>query len=537
MSSEYYNGNVAIKNCGVPVEFTEEQLDEYIKCKQDPIYFITTYLKTVSLDDGLVDFKLYPYQIKFIEAIHNNRRVISMQPRQSGKTQVVAAYILWYTLFNDVKNVAILANKGATAREILSRYKLMYEFVPMYMQQGVKTWNKGSIELENNSCVFTGATNAAGIRSKSVNFLYMDEVAIIPNTVFDEFYASSWPTLSSGESTKIVMTSTPLGYNHYWRLWSEAENGTNGFVPIRVTWQEHPKRDQKWADDQLVALGSMLKFNQEVECAFRGSSDTLIDAGIISRLFGKPPIFSKDGLDIYEKPIKANKEQKVKDHAYVMVVDTGKGLGGDYSAFSLIDISEVPYKLVGKYRNNKIAPMLFPSVIHKVATDYNMAYVLFEINASEQVPHIMYYELEYENVLFVTRGKKGQEVSAGFAGTTLHMGVNTDKKTKRIGCNNIKSIVEEGKLHIFDTDVIAEMSTFIQIKDSYGADDGYHDDLMMTLVLFGWLTTQSYFRDLGDIDLRKAMYQSRMDAIEEEQLPTGWFSNGIETPEAEVFNF
>ena len=534
--SEFYNGNLSIKNCGVPVRFTAEQLDEYLKCKQDPIYFITTYLKTVSLDDGLVDFKLYPYQVKFIEAIHNNRRVISMQPRQSGKTQVVAAYVLWYTLFNDVKNVAILANKGATAREILSRYKLMYEFVPMYMQQGVKTWNKGSIELENNSAVFTGATNAAGIRSKSVNFLYMDEVAIIPNTVFDEFYASSWPTLSSGETTKIVMTSTPLGYNHFWKFWSEAETGANGFVPIRVTWQEHPKRDQKWADAQMSSLGK-LKYTQEVDCAFLGSSDTLIDAGIISRLFGKPPIFQKDGLDIYEKPIKGSKELKTKDHSYVMVVDTGKGLGGDYSAFSLIDITEVPYKLVGKYRNNKIAPMLFPTVIHKVATDYNMAYVLFEINASEQVPHIMYYELEYENILFVSRGKKGQEVSAGFGGSTLQMGVSTDKKTKRIGCNNIKSIIEEGKLHIFDTDVIAEMSTFIQIKDSYAADDGYHDDLMMTLVLFGWLTTQAYFRDLGDVDLRKAMYQSRMDAIEEEQLPMGWFSNGIETPEVEVLNF
>lgn len=533
--SEFYNGNIAIKNCGVNVEFTTEQLDEYIKCKQDPIYFITTYLKTISLDEGLVNFNLYPYQNKFINAIHNERRVISMQPRQSGKTQVVAAYILWYTLFNDVKTVAILANKGATSREILSRYKLMYECVPMFMQQGVKTWNKGSIELENKSTVFTGATNSAGIRSKSVNLLYMDEVAIIPNTVYDDFYVSSWPTLSSGETTKIIMTSTPLGYNHFWKLWSEAEAGTNGFVPIRVTWQEHPKRNQKWADDQLSSLGS-LKYNQEVECAFLGSSDTLIDSGIISSLFTKTPIYSKDGLDIFEQPLKTN-DTIPKDHSYVMVVDTGKGLGGDYSAFSLIDITEIPYKLVGKYRNNKIAPMLFPSVIHKVASEYNTAYVLFEINASEQVPYIMYYELEYENILFVTRGKKGQELSSGFAGASLHLGINTDKKTKRIGCNNIKSIIEEGKLHVFDADVISEMSTFIQVRDSYAADDGYHDDLMMTLVLFGWLTTQVYFRDLINIDLRKAMYQSRLEAIEEEQLPVGWFSNGIESPETEVLNF
>jgi len=536
MSNIFYNGNVALKSIGVAVDYTEEELDEYIKCKQDPVYFIKNYCKIISVDHGIVPFNLYPYQERFILAIHNNRRVISMQPRQQGKTQTVAAYILWYTAFNSAKSVAILANKGAVSREILDRYKSMYEMLPMFLQQGVKVWNKGSIELENMSKVFTGATNSSGLRSKSCNFLYMDEVAIVPNTVFEEFFTSTYPVLSSGETTKIVMTSTPLGYNHFWKFWMEAVAKTNGFVPIIVTYDEHPNRDEAWAADQLMVLGK-LRYTQEVECAFLGSSSTLIDSGTIAKLFGQPMIYTKDGLDIYEAPLKGNKELGIKENCYVIVVDPAKGVGGDYSAFSIIDVTALPYKLVGKYRSNKIAPLLFPSVVHKAAVDYNNAYVLFEINASEQVPHIMYHELDYENMLFVSRGKKGQEVTAGFGGGAIQLGVNTDKKTKRIGCNNIKAIVEEGKLHIFDNDMIAEMSTFIQVKDSYAADDGYHDDLMMTLVLFGWLTTQAYFKDLVDTDLRKIMYQSRIDAIDAEQLPLGGFSDGTAETEAEVFNF
>lgn len=533
--NNWYNGNTAIKSVGVPIEYNEQQLDEYIKCKQDPVYFICTYCKVISLDRGLVPFKLYEYQIRFINAIHNNRRVIAKIFRQGGKTQTVAAYILWYTLFNDTKNVAILANKGATAREILSRYQLMYEQIPLFLQQGVKVWNKGNIELENLSTVYTGATTSSGLRSKSVNLLYIDEMAIIPNTMFEEFFTSSWPTLSSGVTTKMVMTSTPLGYNAFWKFWSEAVNGINGFVPFEAKWQENPDRDQAWADDQLKVLGKV-KFAQEVLTQFLGSSFTLIDADVMSKLHALPIIFSKEGLDIYEKPIRCI--PPAKDHAYTMVVDTASGVGGDYSVFVIIDITNIPYKVVGKYRNNKISPLLFPSVIHKVATEYNNAYVLFEINATQQVPHILYYELEYENVLFVTRsGKHGQEVTFGFGGVSQVLGICTDKKTKRIGCNNIKSIIEEGKLLIHDADIISEISTFIQHKDSYAADDGYHDDLMMTLVIFGWLTTQTYFKDLMDVDMRKSIYQSRIDAIEEEQLPIGWFSNGIEELETPLLNF
>ena len=547
MASIYYNGLIGLKNAGVPTEYTEEQMSEYIKCVQDPIYFINNYCMIVSLDKGIVPFKLYDYQVKFVRAMHDNRKVISMQPRQQGKTQTVAAYILWCTLFsrNDVGepkpvSVAILANKGAASREILDRYRFMYHGLPMWMQSGVLTWNKGDIALENKSKVFTGATSADGIRGKSVNILYVDEVAIVPNTVAEAFFTSTYPTISSGESTKIILTSTPLGYNHFWKFWNEAVNGTNGFTPVQIHYHEHPGRGEKWAAEQKAMLGE-LKFNQEVMCNFLGSSSTLIDPDTIGRMSAKPKIYSKDGLDLYQPPIKrdpAAADKNNTDHSYVIVVDTSKGLGGDYSAFVIIDVTTVPYQLVGKYRNNKIMPMLYPSIIHKTATEYNNAYVLFELNASEQVPHIMYYEMEYENIFFVNRAKNGQVISGGFGGASqTQLGVITDKKTKRIGCSNIKAIIEEKKLDIFDVDTISELSTFIQVKDSYAADDGYHDDIAMCLVLFGWLSTQPYFKDLINVDMRTLMYKNRMDAIDAEVLPLGQFWTGREEETAEVFNF
>lgn len=528
--SIFYNANPNLKSIGIPLEFTPEQLDEYIKCKKDPVYFIKTHIKIISLDRGLIPFELFDYQIRFIESMHEHRRVLGMFPRQHGKTTTVAAYLVWYLIFNDSKTVAILANKAAAAREIMSRLQLMYENLPKWMQQGVSEWNKGSISLENNSKAFTAATSSSGIRGKSVNFLYVDEAAIIPNTVAEQFFTATYPTISAGETTKIVLTSTPLGLNHFWKFWSEAESGINGFVPIRVEYTEHPDHGDKWAAEQKQLLGE-LKYRQEVLMNFLGSASTLIDADAIQRMPVIKPIYSMDGLDVFDKPVKGE-----KPHTYAVVADTAKGVGGDYSALVVIDVSQVPYKLVAKYRNNKIPPMLYPNVIHRIATEYNDAYVLIEINSSEQVAHIFYNEMEYENILFVTRSSKGQIISGGFGSGTTQLGVVTDKKVKRIGCSMFKTLVEESKLLITDADVISEISTFIQKRDSYAADDGYHDDLVMPLVLFGWLTTSPYFKDLCDVNLREIMFKQRVQNIESEMIPLGFFTDGTEV-EQEMFNF
>lgn len=532
MNNNGYNGNASLKRTGIELPYTEKEVLELAKCVEDPIYFIDNYCYIVTLDHGIQPFKLYDCQKEKLETIHNNRKVIVMEGRQQGKTSVAAAYILWYTLFQDSKTVAILANKASTAREIMSRYQLMFEHLPSWMQQGVKTWNKGDIELENGSVVFTAATTAAGIRGKSVNLLYIDEAAIIPNTIADQFFTAVYPVISAGQTTKILITSTPLGYNHFWKFWNDAVNKVNDFVPMFIPYSRIPGRDEAWALEQRRQLGE-LKYNQEVLCKFLGSSLTLIDSSTIEYMSTCPTVYSKDGLDLYEYPIKAERddEEKLvrKPHSYVIVADTAKGVGGDYSAFVIIDITDVPYKLVGKYRDNKIAPMLYPTVIHKVARDFNDAYVLIETNSSEQVAHIMHNELEYGNIVFVNRStKSGQVVSGGFGGGKVQLGVNTDKRVKRIGCFTFKSLLEEKKLLIFDPDVISEISTFIQVRDSYQADEGYHDDLVMPLVLFSWLTTNPYFKEMSDVNIREAMYQERIKQIEEEVVPFGFIMSGNE---------
>lgn len=524
--AEIYNANSNLKAAGVDVQFTPDNVKEYMKCAADPIYFIENYCYIVTLDHGLQLFKLYECQKKKIDIIHNNRRVILMEGRQQGKTTTSAAYILWYTLFQSNKNVGVLANKATAAREVLDRYQTMYELLPQWMQQGVTTWNKGDIELENGSKVFTAATGKSGIRGKSVNLLYVDEAAIIPNNVAEEFFTSVYPTISAGQTTKILLSSTPLGYNHFWKFWNDAENGRNGFINLFIPYWEIPGRDQAWANEQKAMLGEV-KFNQEVLCTFLGSSLTLINADTIAQMSVANRVYEKDGLDIYVEP--------QVSHTYCLVADMAKGVGGDYSAFQVIDITETPYRVVAKYRNNEISPLLYPNIIYKVGKDYNQAWVLMEINVSEQVPHILYSEMEYENILFVTRHTLGQTVSGGFGGGKTQLGVMTDKKIKRIGCHNFKAMVEEKKLLIQDADTISEISTFIETKGSYAADEGYHDDLVMPLVLFGWLTTNAYFKDLNNVNLREVMYKKQMQAIEEELTPFGFYDDG--GPEKAPLNF
>ena len=513
-----YHGNPNLKSIGHQHQFTQEEIQEILTCQRDPVYFIENYCHIVSLDKGLVKFKLYDCQKKKVEVILNNRKVVLMEGRQQGKTITAAACILWYTLFQESKTVAILANKGSAAREVLDRYQIMYEHLPIWMQQGVRTWNKGNVELENGSKVFTAATTASGIRGKSVNWLYIDEAAIIPNNVAEEFFASVYPTISAGTTTKILLTSTPLGYNHFWKFWNEAEKGKNGFVSHFIPYWEIPGRDEVWAEEQLRTLGEV-KFNQEVLCEFLGSSNTLINGRTLAQMSSMDPFYYNDmGLMLYEEP------QVGKN--YVITVDVSRGVGGDYSAFTIVDVTDMPYKLVGKFKNNTIAPMLFPEVIHKTAKDYNNAMVLVETNdIGGQIADILYAELEYENILSTIKENNQTYISPGFSKSTT-LGVRTTKTVKRQGCFAIKSLLEEKKLNIFDADTIHEFSTFVEKSGSYVADEGYHDDLVMTLVLFGWLTTNQYFKELTDVNVRERIYKQQMLQIEDELTPFGFIDNG-----------
>ena len=505
-----YHGNPNLKPLAYQHDFSKEEIAEYIKCREDPVYFIENYVKIITLDKGLQPFKLYPCQKEKVKCIMDNRRVVLMEGRQQGKTVTSAACILHYTIFQEDKTVAIMANKSSAAREVLNRYQIMYENLPIWMQQGVKTWNKGDVELENNSKVLTAATTAAAIRGKSVNWLYIDEAAIIPNNIADEFFTSVYPTISAGETTKILLTSTPLGYNHFWKFWNESVKGVNGFENMFIPYYEIPGRDEKWLEEQKQLLGQV-KFNQEVMCEFLGSTNTLINSNTIGALSTIDPEFQNANLDIYESP--------KENHYYAMAVDTARGIGGDYSAFVVIDITEMPYKVVAKYRDNEIAPMLFPDVIGKVGRDYNDAFVLIEVNdIGQQVVEILHQEIEYENILSTVTEKNRQFVSPGF-GKSTKLGVNTSKQVKRRGCFTFKSLLEEQKLLVFDEHIIHEISTFIEKGNTYQADEGYHDDLVMCMVLFGWLSSQQFFKDMTDINTREGLYKQQSANIEHNLTP------------------
>jgi len=514
-----YHGNPNLKSIGYKHDWTKEQVSEYKKCMDDPIYFIENYCKIVTLDTGLQPFKLYECQKEKVDFIMNNRRCILMEGRQQGKTVTSAACILHYTIFQDSKTVAIMANKSNAAREVLARYQIMYENLPIWMQQGVKTWNKGDVDLENGSRVFTAATTSSGIRGKSVNWLYIDEAAIIPNNVADQFFTSVYPTISAGETTKILLTSTPLGYNHFWKFWNDAEEGRNGFKNMFIHYSEIPGRDEAWAEQQLQLLGE-LKYNQEVLCEFLGSSNTLINGKTLATLSSKPTIYEKDGLDVYEEP--------QKDKYYVLTADVSRGIGGDFSAFTVIDVTAMPYRLVAKYKHNKISPLLYPNIISKVATDYNNAFVLVEANdIGQQVLDILHQENEYENIFTTVTENGRQYITPGF-GKTARLGVTTSKAVKRQGCFSFKSLMEESKLLIFDQDIIQELSTFIERGGTYQADEGYHDDLVMCLVLFGWVTSNTFFSDLTNVNVREGIYNSEMRAIENDLTPFGYIEDGQE---------
>ena len=505
-----YHGNPNLKPLAYQHDFTQQEIAEYVKCQNDPKYFIENYVKIVTLDKGLQPLKLFDCQKGKVDLIMNERKVILMEGRQQGKTVTAAACILHYTIFQEDKTVAIMANKASAAREVLNRYQIMYENLPLWMQQGVRVWNKGDVELENNSKVLSAATTASAIRGKSVNWLYIDEAAIIPNNIADEFFTSVYPTISAGETTKILLTSTPLGYNHFWKFWNEAEKKQNGFEHMFIPYYEIPGRDEKWLEEQKGLLGEV-KFNQEVMCEFLGSTNTLINATTIGRLSSKPVEFTNNGLDIYENP--------KEGHYYAMACDTARGIGGDYSAFVVVDITQMPYKVVAKYRDNSIAPMLFPDVIGKVGRDYNNAFILVEVNdIGQQVAEILHQEVEYENMLSTVTEQARQYVSPGFGKATKH-GVTTSKQVKRQGCFTFKSLIEEQKLLVFDEHIIHEISTFTEKGNTYQADEGYHDDLVMCLVLFGWLTSQNFFKDMTDVNTREGLYKQQMGDIESNLTP------------------
>ena len=501
-----YLGNPNVKRDGVQEQWTPQKLQEYKRCMLDPVYFAEKYVKVISLDSGLVDFKLYPYQKEMFEHFNEHRYNIVLACRQSGKSISACAYLIWFALFHPEKTVAILANKGATAREMLSRITLMLENIPFFLQPGCKALNKGSIEFSNNSRILAAATSGSSIRGLSVNLLYLDEFAFVERA--SEFYTSTYPVVTAGKDTKIIVTSTANGIgNMFYKLWEGAVQKTNEFKSFRVDWWDVPGRDEAWKN-QTIANTSQLQFDQEFGNTFFGTGDTLINAETLMSLratYAKQVLEGGDLL-IYEKP----RER----HDYVMTVDVAKGRGQDYSTFTMIDISVRPFRQVAVYRNNTISPILFPNIIYKYAKVYNEAYVVVESNdAGQVVCNGLYHDFEYENLHAESTVKSNA------------LGITMNRKVKRLGCSSLKDLLETQKLKLVDENTILETSTFVARGQSYEASDGNHDDLVMNLVLFGYFVSTQYFGDMTDIDLKQMMFEKKMKEIEDDVVPFGYIDD------------
>jgi hypothetical protein len=511
-----YLGNTNLKGKNAAIEFTQEMVSEYMKCAKDPIYFVQNYIQIVHVDRGLIPIELYSYQVDIISAITENRRVSVNTSRQAGKTTTAVAVILHYILFNDYKTVALLANKGDSAREILDRIKIAYEALPKWLQQGVIEWNKGSVEFENGCKIIAGSTSSSAIRGKSISFLYIDETAFVEN--WDEFFASVFPTISSGETTKILLTSTPNGLNHFYKTCQGALENVNGYKYIEVPWYEVPGRDEKWKKETLASMDfDQETFNAEFCCQFLGSSGTLIDGSKLKQLVMANPILEGKGITIYE--------EYIQDHTYVCIADVSRGKGLDYSACQIIDVSTMPYRQVCCFRDNTITPIDYAEILYRFSKRYGDAYVLVEINdIGGQVADLLHYEFEVESIMYTeTAGRAGKKISSGF-GSGIERGIRTTKSVKSVGCNMLKLLIEQDQLIVKDYQTIKELSTFSRKGNSFEAESGHHDDLTMCLVLFAWLTDQMFFREITNINTMNMLKERNEEELMESLLPIGFNS-------------
>ena len=517
-----YNGNPKIRRAYTHVAMSQHEVDEYEKCMNDPIYFIRTYMKIVVLGKGIQPFLLYDFQEDMIRTFQKERFVICKIPRQSGKTITTIGYLLHTILFNENYNIALLAHKGSAANGILGRLRLAYENLPTWLQSGVVEWNKGNIELENGSKIGAFATSADGLRSGSYDCVLLDEFSFVPNNIAEEFFTSTYPVITAGTDTKIIIVSTPKGMNHFCTMWMKAEKGLSDYFPIEVHWSAVPGRDQAWKE-QTIRNTSAEQFQQEFETEFIGSSHTLINPVKMRQLIMniENPIESIEKLDIYAQP----EPGKI----YAITVDVSEGQGLDASAFSVFDVSQIPYKQVAKYKNNKISSFLFPTVVFQAAMKYNEAFILVEINSiGLMVADTLHNELAYENLIKIkTKGKQGQQVSGGYQ-KNFALGLKQSTQTKRIGCANLKALIENDRLILCDADTITELTTFSASKQSYAAEAGSNDDLAMTMVIFAWMTSQKFFKETVSSDIRQSLQEEQMNLMDRDMVPFGVISNGLD---------
>lgn len=510
-----YLGDAQLKRSGVVIPFSDDARAEWLRCRDDPVYFIKNYMRIVHVDEGLVMFDMWDFQQDMIREMANNRFFISKCPRQVGKSIVTAGYLLHYIIFNKDRSVAILANKKGTAMEILDRVKKAFRYLPDFLQQGVVIWNKGDIELENGSRLSAHATSSDSVRGFSYSLIFIDEVAFIPTTEWEEFWRSTYPTISSGKRTKVIMVSTPKGMNHFYYLWASAESKKNKFYPFSITWQQVPGRDDAWKAE-TIANTSEESFAQEHDCLFISASDTLVAGWKLASLVPVSPIQSSDGMTILHLPIQG--------HNYLATVDVSQGRGQDYSTINIIDTTAMPFRQVAVYRSNLISPLLLPTIVMKWCQFYNNAYVCIELNdAGLLVAKELYLDLEYENVI-------------EFGGSDL--GVLMTRRVKSIGCSTLKDLIEKEKLIVGTKETIEELRRFVVDGVSFSAEKGAHDDVVMGLVMFSYLSTMDYFEDYSHYKkpIRSELFEDDINKILEEDCGFIIFSDGVSSEDEQEYD-
>ena len=539
-----YNGNILIKKAFTKSDLTMAHLIEAAKCANDPIYFIENYCRIVSLDEGIIPFRLFDYQKEMIEMYANNRFSLTLTARQMGKTAAMAAFILWFAIFNPTKTIAVLANKGDQAQEIMDRIRMAFEYLPFFLQHGVKVYNKRRIEFDNGSVIFSAATSASGIRGRSVDLCYIDEAAFIENDL--TFYESTYPVITSGSESRVIMTTTPRGARGmFYMLWRDSLAGRNYYVRTEVIWNRHPKRDEKWKEETIANIGYS-RFAQEFACKFMGSSGTLIPTEVLEKMQWINPIQEDEYFKVYlpfnyiwvdepdpenpEATIRVQRESK-EPRGYIAIADPAGGLGLDYSVCTVLDVTEYPYRIVAKYRNNEISPLLFPHTILNICMAYGNCPVLVEANndVGGQVTYILYNELEYENMILTSHSERNiGGLREGGKGNQALPGVKTTKKVKSIGCSNLKTLLENEYLLIEDQETIEELGTFILVGSSYEADEECHDDTVMPLVLFSWFIKTELFNEYCGRDIGQDLYRRNIERAMEDIMPFGFIERAQE---------
>jgi hypothetical protein len=520
---QFYNNNIHLPRANSERGYTFDQQEELLKCEEDPAYFAETYFKIIHPDHGLIPLKLFEYQREAILKASTGLFTILNQSRQSGKTTVVTAILLHAAIFLKNKRIGVLANKLETAIEIMERIKLAFEHLPDWLKPGVVKWNAKSIKFDNGSEIICSASQGNSIRGKTLYMLYIDEVAFIDD--WKKFSSAVLPVIASGKTTRKIYSSTPNGMNHFYTQVKTARKKSSSIEIVEVPWWKVPGRDDEWAKKTLEeeCNGDQRVFDQEYALSFHGSSSTLISGSALGRIESGTLIHYDAHTNQYETPFLPDGSRN--NHIYVMTVDVSRGKGLDYSALSIIDVSEKPFKQVLTYRNNMINAVDFAMVCHKFATIYNDAYILCELNDNGEEVANNLFELESNLVHTKTKGRNGKQIS--YEGDS-DKGLKTSHQTKINGCHFLKVLIEQEQLITQCPETNSELKTFSLKGKSYEAETGKNDDLAMTLVLFAWLCWVKFIDQITDKEIAEAIREQTEEAVERSLLPFGIVQDGFE---------